>query len=99
MFLTEYDEKAHMRATYKEGYEEGELAGYRKGEETGYRRGEETGYRKGEETGYRRGEYELLERQIRKKLERGKSAAVIAEELEEEAGVIEEMIENIKPLS
>lgn len=33
MLLTEYDEKSHMRATYKEGYEEGEQAGYSKGEQ------------------------------------------------------------------
>ena len=32
MLLTEYDEKKHMRDTYKEGYDDGEKAGYDKGE-------------------------------------------------------------------
>ena len=35
MLLTEYDEKEHMKATYKEGYEDGEQAGYSKGEQDG----------------------------------------------------------------
>ena len=35
MLLTEYDEKKHMRDTYKEGYDDGEKAGYDKGERDG----------------------------------------------------------------
>lgn len=64
MFLTEYDEKKHMRTIYREGYE--------------------------------KGEYELLEKQIRRKLEKGKELAVIAEELETELSVIEEMVGRMK---
>lgn len=33
MLLTEYDERKHMRDTYREGYEDGEQAGYSKGEQ------------------------------------------------------------------
>ena len=33
MLLTEYDEKKHMRDTYREGYNDGERAGYDKGYE------------------------------------------------------------------
>ena len=80
MLLTEYDEKAHMRGIYKEGEE----AGYQKG------------YSKGEEDGYRKGESELLVKLVRQKLERGKSIPVIAEELETEVVVIEEIAERIK---
>ena len=83
MLLTEYDEKKHMRDTYKEG--------------------EEEGYKKGEQTGYRKGKYAQLERQVRKKLQKGQTIAMIAEALEEESEVIETIIDtisgqgNIKP--
>lgn len=80
MFLTEYDEKKHMNAVYKEGYEEGEQAG------------ERIGYEKGEQAGERN----LLERKIRKKLQQGKGAAVIAEELDEEIAMVEEIISGMK---
>ncbi len=56
----------------------------------------EVGYEEGEKAGYRKGELNLLERQIRKKLEKGKSPEVIAEELDTELPVIEEMIDKIK---
>lgn len=92
MLLTEYDEKAHMRGIYKEGEE----AGYQKGKLEGYSKGEEDGYAKGERDGYRKGESDLLVKLVRQKLERGKSIPVIAEELETEAAVIEEIGERIK---
>lgn len=84
MLLTEYDEKAHMRGIYKEG------------EEAGYLKGKLEGYSKGEEDGYRKGEYDLLFKQVRQKLKRGKSIPVIAEELETEVAVIEEIADRIK---
>lgn len=87
MLLTEYDEKNHMRSIYEDG------------EEAGYRRGEQDGYQKGEQNGYRKGEADLLAKMIRQKLERGKSISVIAEELETEVAVIEEIAERIKKLS
>jgi len=67
MLLTEYDEEEHMRATYKEGYEDGEQAG----------------------------RSELLTELVRKKIARGKSVEVIAEELEEELAVIREIVEKL----
>lgn len=83
MLLTEYDEKSHMRSIYEDG------------EEAGYRRGEQDGYR----NGYQKGESDLLAKMVRQKLERGKSISVIAEELETEAAVIEEIADRIKKLS
>ena len=83
MLLTEYDEKSHMRSIY----EEGEEAGYLKGEQNGY------------QNGYRKGEVDLLTKMVCQKLERGKSISVIAEELETEMAVIEEVVDRIKNLS
>lgn len=60
MLLTEYDEKLHLKNTYREGYEDGE--------------------------------YGLLKKQIQKKLQKGKSSAVIAEELEMDLAEAEEII-------
>ena len=87
MLLTEYDEKSHMRSIYEEG------------EEAGYLKGEQDGYLKGEQNGYRKGEVDLLTKMVRQKLERGKSISVIAEELETEMAVIEEVVDRIKNLS
>ncbi len=80
MLLTEYDEKKHMKLLYREG------------EQAGFQRGEQAGFQKGE----RAGRQELLEMQVRKKLQRGKDAASIADELEADAGVIEEIIQRIR---
>ena len=103
MLLTEYDEKAHMRGIYEEGEEAGYLKGkqegYSKGQLEGYSKGEEDGYTKGELDGYRKGESDLLVKLVRQKLERGKSIPVIAEELETEAAVIEEIAERIKNMA
>ena len=60
IFLTEYDEKKHLRHTFEEEKEEGR-------------------------------EEKLLE-QIQKKLARGKSPEVIAQELEEDIAVIQDLI-------
>ena len=64
-----------------------------------YEEGEEAGYLKGEQNGYRKGEVDLLTKMVRQKLERGKSISVIAEELETEVVVIEEIVDRIKNLS
>lgn len=68
MLLTEYDEKKHMKAIRKEGYEEGIEAGREEGREEG--------------------RYTLLETQIRKKLAKGKSIEVIADEVEEDLDTV-----------
>ena len=63
MLLTEYDEKKHLRNTYREGVE----AGYEK----------------------------RLREQVQKKLSKGKTIPVIAEELEEDTHIIEQIIASI----
>ena len=67
MLLTEYDEKKHMKAIRKEGYEDGLEEGMQK----------------------------KLEIQIRKKLAKGKSIDVIAEELEEDLETISAIAEKL----
>lgn len=63
MLLTEYDEKKHLRNTYREGVE----AGYEK----------------------------RLREQVQKKLSKGKAIPVIAEELEEDTHIIEQIVASI----
>ncbi len=72
MLLTEYDEKKHLKNTFREGREEGMEVGERIGRERGRR--------------------EKLEEMVQKKLVKGKTVPEIAEELEEERSVIEEMV-------
>lgn len=71
MLLTEYDEKKHLRNTFREGREAGEKIG--------------------REMGRR----EKLKEMVEKKLARGKTVLEIAEELEEEIPVIEEMVSGL----
>ena len=58
------------------------------------------GYEKGEQAGFQRGEHtgrqELLETQVRKKLQRGKDAVSIADDLETEIDIIEKIIRTIQ---
>ena len=75
MLLTEYDEKKHMKAIRKEGYEDGL----------------EDGIQKGIEQGIEKGLEQKLEELILKKLAKGKSIDVIAEELEEELETVREI--------
>ena len=79
MLLTEFDEKKYKKTIYGEGYEDGEAVGYN------------TGYSKGEQIG----RDNLLEEMIRKKLQRGKDAVRIAEELEADLEAVKEVIERI----
>ncbi len=71
MLLTEYDEKKHLRNTFREGREEGEKIGREKGRQ------------------------EKLKEMVQKKLAKGKIVLEIAEELEEEIPVIEEMVSGL----
>lgn len=64
MLLTEYNEKKHLKNTYREGVEDG-LA---------------------------KGREEKLKEQIQKKLSKGKSISMIADELEEDPLIIEQFI-------
>ncbi len=79
MILTEYDEKKHFRTLFREGKEEGIKEGIEKGIEIGLTRGREENRR------------EL----VRKKLAKGKPVPAIAEELEEDVSVIEEIVNDL----
>lgn len=75
MILTEYDEKKHFRTLFREGKEEGIKEGIEKGIEIGLDQGRE----------------EKLREMVQKKLAKGKMISVIAEELEEDPHVIEQI--------
>lgn len=79
MILTEYDEKKHFRTLFREGKEEG------------IKEGMEKGIEKGIEIGLDKGREEKLREMVGKKLARGKKLSVIAEELEEDPHVIEQI--------
>lgn len=79
MLLTEYDEKKHFRTLFREGKEEGIKEGIERGIEIGLDKGRE----------------EKLREMVRKKLEKGKMISVIAEELEEDPSVIEQVAAGI----
>ena len=84
MLLTEYDEKKHMKAIRKEGYEDGLEDGIQKGIEQGIEQGIEKGLE------------QKLEELILKKLAKGKSIDVIAEELEEELETVREIVKKFE---
>lgn len=79
MLLTEYDEKKHLKNTFREGREEGLEAGLEAGEKIGREKGRQ----------------EKLEEMVQKKLAKGKTVSEIAEDLEEEEAVIEEMVSGL----
>ena len=76
MLLTEYNEKKHMKAIRKEGYEDGIEVGRQEGREEG--------------------RHTLLEDQIRKKLAKGKTVDVIAEEVEEDLETVKAILQSLK---
>lgn len=73
MLLTEYDEKKHLKNTYREGREDGLKEGIEKGITEGIKEGRE----------------EKLRELVTKKLSKGKTFSEIAEDLEEDISVIE----------
>lgn len=83
MILTEYDEKKHFRTLFKEGKEEG------------IKEGMEKGIEKGIEIGLGKGRNEKLREQVQKKRSKGKTILEIAEELEEEVAVIEQIFTDL----
>lgn len=84
MLLTEYDEKKHMKAIRKEGYEDGLEDGIQKGIEQGMEQGIEKGLE------------QKLEELILKKLAKGKSIELIAEELEEDLEIVREIVKKFE---
>ncbi len=79
MILTEYDEKKHFRTLFREGKEEGIKEGMERGIEIGLSKGRDA----------------LLREKVKKKLSRGKTLSEIAEELEEDIAVIEQVTAQI----
>lgn len=75
MLLTEYDEKKHLKNTFREGWEEGREEGLAEGLKAGQVKGRE----------------DHLKELIEKKLSKGKTIPKIAEELEEDIVVIEKL--------
>ena len=88
MLLTEYDEKKHMKAIRKEGYEDGLEEGIQKGIEKGIEQGIEQGIEKGIE--------QKLEELILKKITKGKNIDVIAEELEEDLETVRAIVKKFE---
>ena len=88
MLLTEYDEKKHMKAIRKEGYEDGLEEGIQKGIEKGIEQGLEQGIEKGIE--------QKLEELILKKITKGKNIDVIAEELEEDLETVRAIVKKFE---
>lgn len=78
--IFEYDEEREQRLIRKAEYEEGHQAGLREGHQSGLQEGEQCHLRK----------------LVSKKLLKGKSPALIAEELEEDLPVIEAVIHNLQ---
>ena len=80
MSIYEYDEERHIRQEREDAWEEGERIGREEGERIGL------------EKGRKESRLEL----IRKKLQKGKSVAEIAEALEEEEEAVRRMIAQIQ---
>lgn len=70
MSIFEYDQEKHIRLEREEAWEEGRAAGIEEGKAAGIEEGKETGKKL------------LLRELIQKKLEKGKTAEMIAQELE-----------------
>ena len=84
MSIFEYDQEKHIKLERKQAWEEGREAGIAEGREAGITEGKAAGKAEGEKL--------MLTKLIQKKLLRGKTPAQIAEELEEERPVIEDII-------
>ena len=90
--IYEYDEEKHMRQERETFWEDGWAAG----REEGIREGEERGREAGRKEGRQAGKLDLLREQIQKKLSKGKSTGVIAEELEIEEALVLKFIQEMK---
>ena len=86
--IYEYDEEKHMRQEREASWEDGWEAGIREGEE----RGREAGRKEGRQEG----KLDFLREQIQKKLSKGKSTGVIAEELEIEESLVLELVQGME---
>ena len=94
--IYEYDEEKHMRQERETFWEDGWAAGREEGKEEGIREGEERGREAGRKEGRQAGKLDLLREQIQKKLSKGKSTGVIAEELEIEEALVLELVQGME---
>ena len=84
MILTDYDEELHLETVRREGYEDGFEAGL------------ENGFEAGLENGFEKGSRQHLMKLIRKKLSKGYTVSQIADILEEEPEVIEQLVAELE---
>ena len=94
--IYEYDEEKHMRQERETFWEDGWAAGREEGIREGEERGREAGRKEGREEGRQAGKLDLLKDLIQKKLSKGKSTGVIAEELEIEEALVLKFIQEMK---
>ena len=85
--ILQYDQAAHEAALHEDGYDEGHDAGYDEGHDAGYDEGHDAGY----DEGYDEGEVCIQIDLIRKKIEKGKSHQLIADEIEKEIAFVDEI--------
>lgn len=78
MSIFEYDQEKHIRLEREEAWEEGRAAGIEEGKVAGIKEGKAAGIKEGTENGKRL----LLQELIQKKMKKGKTAEMIAQELE-----------------
>ena len=95
MSIFEYDQEKHMRQEREQAWEEGWEAGMAEGEAKWKAVGIAEGLAEGKAAGLAEGGQNKLLELIGKKLRKGKTAAQIADELEESEDVIEELIKSI----
>lgn len=94
--IYEYDEEKHMRQERETFWEDGWAAGREEGIREGEERGREAGRKEGRKEGRQAGKLDLLREQIQKKLSKGKSTGVIAEELEIEEALVLELVQGME---
>ena len=94
--IYEYDEEKHMRQEREASWEDGWATGREEGIREGEERGREAGRKEGREEGRQAGKLDLLKDLIQKKLSKGKSTGVIAEELEIEEALVLKFIQEMK---
>ena len=88
MSIFEYDEEAEMAKIRRDEFELGREAGIAEGRKTGIAEGRKTGIAEGHKIGLAEGEQRKLIQIICRKLQKGKNAEQIAEELEEAPNLV-----------
>ena len=92
MSIYEYDEELHKKTLHDEGYEDGFNDGFNNGFSDGFNNGFNDGFN----DGVNNGELSKLIKQICSKLQKNKTPATIADELEEELDTVRHICEVAK---